>query len=131
MDERRFSRNAIGLTQRAYTLQPARSLGVRVMLWLAACAASAAIGATALMAWQAQRAGALADSCHAAPVPPDVVHAELERTRLALAQETAARGAVQKTADSAAAEVARLTGQLQFLQGRGKTKAASATASSR
>ncbi|MFP3562114.1 hypothetical protein SB861_67675, partial [Paraburkholderia sp. SIMBA_049] len=70
-------------------------------------------------------------SCHAAPVPPDVVQAELERTRLALAQETAARGAVQKTADSAAAEVARLTSQLQFLQGRGKTKAASATASSR
>ncbi|HYS63993.1 MAG TPA: hypothetical protein VEN30_09310 [Paraburkholderia sp.] len=130
MDERRFSRDAAGLAQRAYTLQPARSLGFRVMSWVAACMSSAVVGAAALMAWQAPRAGVPVDSCHTAPVPPDVVQAELERTRLALAQETAARGAVQKTADGAAADVARLTAELQFLQGQSKTKPAAATAAS-
>lgn len=43
---------------------------------------------------------------------------ELARARLALAQESAARAAVQKTADSAAADVARLNEELQFLRGQ-------------
>jgi hypothetical protein len=38
-----------------------------------------------------------------------------------LAQESAARAAVQKTADSAAADVARLGNELQFLRGQSKT----------
>jgi hypothetical protein len=43
---------------------------------------------------------------------------ELARARLALAQESAARAAVQKTADNAAADVARLNEELQFLRGQ-------------
>ena len=56
-------------------------------------------GTAALTAWHAQRAGAgMAQS----PCTPE------------------ARAAVQKTADSAAADVARLNAELQFLRGQSK-----------
>jgi hypothetical protein len=122
MVERRFSRNAGNLTHRAYTLQPARPLALRAALWVLVCALSAAGGAAAIAAWHAQRAGAQVVQCVAAPVDEDSEQRELARTRLALAQESAARAAVQKTADGAAADVARLNTELQFLRGQSKAK---------
>ncbi|RKE39770.1 hypothetical protein B0G76_6219 [Paraburkholderia sp. BL23I1N1] len=122
MAERRFSRDAGSLTHRAYVLQPARSLVLRVTLWVLACALSAAGGAAAIATWHAQRAGTPADQCNAAPVDEEREQTELARTRLALAQESAARAAVQKTADGAAADVARLNAELQFLRGQSKAK---------
>ncbi|CAE6800212.1 hypothetical protein [Paraburkholderia haematera] len=122
MVERRFSRDAGSLAHRAYTLQPARPLVLRVILWVLVCALGAAGGAVAVAAWHAQRAGTPADQCHAAPVDEDHEQTELARTRLALAQELAARAAVQKTADGAAADVARLNAELQFLRGQSKAK---------
>jgi len=50
------------------------------------------------------------------------VQAELERTRLALAQESTARAAVQKTADASAAEVRRLNTELLFLRGQSQKR---------
>ncbi|WP_408291091.1 hypothetical protein [Paraburkholderia sediminicola] len=86
------------------------------------CALGAAGGAAAVVVWQSQRAGTPADQCSAAPVDEGADQAELARTRLALAQESAARAAVQKTADSAVTDVARLNAELQFLHGQSKTK---------
>ncbi|NPT42246.1 hypothetical protein GNZ12_13180 [Paraburkholderia sp. 1N] len=122
MVERRFSRDAGSLAHRAYTLQPARPLVLRVTMWVLVCALGAAGGAAAVAAWHAQRAGTPADQCSAAPADETADQAELARTRLALAQESAARAAVQKTADSAATDVARLNAELQFLRGQSKTK---------
>ncbi|KAE8759602.1 MULTISPECIES: hypothetical protein [Paraburkholderia] len=122
MVERRFSRDAGSLTHRAYTLQPTRPLVLRVALWGLVCALSAAGGAASVVVWQAQRAGTPAEQCNAAPVDVDSEQTELARARLALAQESAARAAVQKTADAAAADVARLNAELQFLRGQSKTK---------
>ncbi|WP_341272033.1 hypothetical protein [Paraburkholderia ginsengiterrae] len=55
-----------------------------------------------------------------APVDESAQQKELIRARLALAQESAARAVVQKTADSAAADVARLNAEVQFLRGQSK-----------
>ncbi|MFM0503785.1 hypothetical protein [Paraburkholderia caffeinilytica] len=121
MVERRFSR-AGSLTQRVYTLQPTRPLVLRITLWALVCALGAAGGAAAVAAWHAQRGGAPANQCNAAPVDAGREQTELARTRLALAQESAARAAVQKTADGAAADVARLNAEVQFLRGQSKTK---------
>ena len=123
MAERRFSRDAGSLAHRAYTLQPARPLVLRVTRWVLVCALGAAVGSAAVVAWHAQRAGAPVDQCSAAPIDETADQAELARTRLALAQESAARAAVQKTADSAAPDVARLNAELQFLRGQSKAKA--------
>jgi hypothetical protein len=122
MADRRFSRDAGRLTQRAYTLQPARSPGFRAALWVLVCALSAAGGAAAVVAWHAQRAGTPAVQCTAAPADEGSEQRELARARLALAQESVARAAVQKTADGAAADVARLNAELQFLRGQSKAK---------
>lgn len=122
MVERRFSRDAGSLTRRVYTLQPTRPLVLRIALWALVCALSAAGGAAAVAAWHAQRGGAPADQCNAAPVDAGSEQTELARTRLALAQEMAARAAVQKTADGAAADVARLNAELQFLHGQSTAK---------
>jgi hypothetical protein len=122
MVERRFSRDAGSLAHRAYTLQPTRPLVVRVAIWVLVCALGAAGGAAAVVAWHAQRAGTPADQCNAAPpVDETAEQTELARARLALAQESAARAAVQKTADGAVADVARLNTELQFLRGQSKT----------
>lgn len=91
-------------------------------VWVVVCVLSAATGVVATVAWHMQRGAALAEQCAVVPVSEGSKQAELARTRLALAQESAARGAVQKTADSAAAEVARLTTELQFLRGQSKTR---------
>jgi predicted phosphoribosyltransferase len=120
--ERRFFRARSNLAHRAYTLRPTRPLGVRVILWVLVCALGAAGGAAASVAWQALRAGTPADPCKVTPVAEGSDQAQLARTRLALAQESAARAAVQIAADSAAAEVARLSTELQFLRGQSKPK---------
>jgi hypothetical protein len=122
MVERRFPRDAGSLSHRAYTLQPARPLALRVIQWVVVCALGAAGGAVAVTAWHAQRSVTAADQCNAAPADEGSEPTELARTRLALAQESAARAAVQKTADGAAAEVARMNAELQFLRGQSKTR---------
>ncbi|MFP3566345.1 hypothetical protein [Paraburkholderia sp. SIMBA_030] len=122
MAEPRFSRAAVSLARRTYTLRPARSPGLRVAVWVVVCVFSAAAGVAATVAWRMQRGAAQAEQCTAEPVSEDSEQAELARTRLALAQESVARDAVQKTADSAAAEVARLTAELQFLRGQRNTR---------
>ena len=131
MVERRFSRHAGSLTHRAHTLQPTRPLVLRVALWWLVCALSAAGDAASVVAWQAQRAGTPAEQCNAAPVDVDSEQTELARARLALAQESAARAAVQQTADGAAADVARLNAELQFLRGQSKTKSPAQTGAPR
>ncbi|NKJ47010.1 hypothetical protein CIC12_09705 [Burkholderia sp. SG-MS1] len=122
---RRVDRVAGALSGRTYTLRPARSLASRVAMWVGACAFSAALGAAALAGWDARRAGMPPGRCAPEPVDEGQQQTELARARLALAQESAARAAVQKSADSAAADVARLNVELQFLRGQGKTQAAS------
>lgn len=122
--DRRVTRVADGLSQRAYTLQPARPLGFRVIVWAVACLLSAVAGAAALTVWHAQRAGMPASQCTVAPVDEGKQQTELARARLALAEESATRAAVQKTADSAAADVAQLNAELQFLRGQSKTSPA-------
>jgi hypothetical protein len=121
---RRVARVADALSQRVYTLQPARPLALRVAVWAVACVLSAVMGAAALTAWHAQRAGMAQSQCTPEPVDEGKQQTELARARLALAQESAARAAVQKTADSAAAEVARLNAEMQFLRGQSKTQPA-------
>ncbi|CAB3776607.1 hypothetical protein LMG28614_00248 [Paraburkholderia ultramafica] len=121
---RRVARVAAALSQRVYTLQPARPLALRVAVWAVACVLSAVLGAAALIVWHAQRAGMVQSQCNAEPVDEGKQQTELARARLALAEESAARAAVQKTANSAAADVARLTAELQFLRGQSKTRPA-------
>lgn len=115
---RRAARAADALSRRAYTLEPTKPLALRITLRVSACALSAVLGAASLAGWQAQRGGA-ASPCVPDPVAEKQRQAELERARLALAEESAARAAVQKTADRAAAEVARLSADLQFLRAQG------------
>jgi hypothetical protein len=117
----RLTRAAGSLAQGAYALQPVRSLAVRLALWVGLCAGSAIAGAAAMYGY-VQRADALAGQCAGTAAPADGAQAELERTRLALAQESTARAAVQKTADAAAAEVSRLNSQLLFLRGQGQKR---------
>ncbi|WP_408346258.1 hypothetical protein [Paraburkholderia phytofirmans] len=94
MVERRFPRDAASLTHRAYTLRPACSLVFRVTVWAVVCVLCACAGAAALTAWHARHAGMPAEQCSPAPVDEATKQSELTRTRLALAQETAARAAV-------------------------------------
>ncbi|MGB8417550.1 MAG: hypothetical protein WCE85_14735, partial [Paraburkholderia sp.] len=77
MAERRFSRDAGSLAHRAYTLQPARPLVLRVTRWVLVCALSAAGGAATVAAWHAQRPGTPADQCKAAPVDEGSQQTEL------------------------------------------------------
>ncbi|MEC5408203.1 hypothetical protein VOM14_21870 [Paraburkholderia sp. MPAMCS5] len=124
MAEPVFTRDARALTQGVYTLRPARRLRFRIAVWALAGALSAAAGAGAVIAgkpYLLRRAGMPLTQCAPASVDQTAGQTELARTRLALQQESAARAAVQKTADSAAAEVARLDGELQFLRGQSKT----------
>ncbi len=78
-------------------------------------------------AWYAQRAGVSNGSCAPTPVDAGGKQTELARTRLALAEESAARAAVQRSADSAAADVARLSAELQFLRGQSKGRVPAAS----
>jgi hypothetical protein len=113
MVDLRSTRDAGSLTQRVYALQPVRSRAVRVALWAGVCACSVALGAAA-MGWYATQRAALPAPCASAPVSADGVQAELERTRLALAQES--------TADASAAEVGRLNTELLFLRGQSQKR---------
>ncbi|ASW02823.1 hypothetical protein CJU94_32845 [Paraburkholderia aromaticivorans] len=127
MANRHFPREGGRLTHRAYTLRPARSLGFRVVVWAVACALCVCAGAAGFAVWHARRAGTPLVACSAAPVEEGEQQIQLTRARLALAEESAARAAVQKTADSAAAEVARLDAELQFLRGQSKGGSAART----
>ncbi|MDM0106772.1 hypothetical protein QTH97_17635 [Variovorax sp. J22R24] len=104
------------LATRRYAPQPVRSFAARVATSALLCAACLAAGAAA-MTWHAQR-----NAVDAAPCPPppsdELVQAELARTELALAQQEAARAALQKTATASAAEVSRLETELRFLRGQ-------------
>jgi hypothetical protein len=114
--DRRVARAANALSRRDYRLQPARPLTWRIAMWAVVCLASAVLGAAALTGWQVSRADTAAGACAARSVDAGSQQTELARMRLALAEESAARAAVQKAADSAAAEVSRLSAQLQFLR---------------
>jgi hypothetical protein len=117
MVDLRSARDAGTLTQRAYTLQPVRSRVACVAIWAGVLACGVAVGAAA-MRWCDSRHATVPAACASVPVSPDAVRAELERTRLALAQESTARSSVQKTADASAAEVSRLNTDLLFLRGQ-------------
>ncbi|WP_144160155.1 hypothetical protein [Paraburkholderia sp. BCC1885] len=121
MVDLRSARDAGGLTQRVYALQPVRSRALRVALWSGVCACSVALGAAA-MNWYATQRAVPPSQCASAPVSHDSMQAELERTRLALAQESTARAAVQKTADASAAEAARLNTELMFLRSQSQKR---------
>jgi hypothetical protein len=121
MVDLRSARAGGKLTQRSYTLQPARSRAARVAIWGAVCACGVVVGAAA-MGWYSAQHGALPAQCASMPVAPDDLQAELERTRLALAQESTARAAVQKVADASAADVGRLNTELLFLRGHGQKR---------
>ncbi|MGA7776911.1 MAG: hypothetical protein WCA85_04275 [Paraburkholderia sp.] len=121
MVDLRLTRAAGNLAQRAYTLQPVRSRAVRAAIWAGVWVCSGVVGAAAMYAYL-QHADALASHCTSAPVTADGAQTELERSRLALEQESTARAAVQKTADVATAEVSRLNAQLMFLRGQGQKR---------
>ncbi|HEY1999793.1 hypothetical protein [Paraburkholderia sp.] len=121
MVDLRMARDAASLARRAYALQPVRSRTVRAAIWVTVCACSVGAGAGA-MYWYAHRVEAETSACVQEPVSPDSAQAELERTRLALAQEAAARVAVQKAANAAAAEVSRLNTELLFLRAQGQKR---------
>jgi hypothetical protein len=102
-------RPATHLTTRVYVLRPKRSLVAQSALaaLVAMFVVTLGAGVAAITLWHAHRGG-VSVQCETAPVDEDAQQNELARTRLALAQETAARMAVQKTADNASAEAARL-----------------------
>ncbi|MFL9941211.1 hypothetical protein [Paraburkholderia graminis] len=120
MADRFLSRDASRVAHGAYALAPVRPLRVRIVVWTLVCALSALAGAAAVIAADAWRAGLPLRQCLPVPADKSAEETELARARLALAQESAARASVQKTADSAAAEVARLNDQLQFLRGQSR-----------
>ncbi|RFU45053.1 hypothetical protein [Paraburkholderia sp. DHOC27] len=117
----RMPRPAGGLAQGSYALQPVRSRVARVAVWCAICAVSVGVGAAAMYGYQ-RHVQMRRDACVSTPLAADGTQAELERTRLALAQESTARAAVQKTADAATAEASRLNAQLLFLRDQGKKR---------
>lgn len=100
--------------QRAFELQPVRSRAWRWGVALAWTAAAAAAGA-GLAAW-ALHTG---DAGRCPIVAPDLLQTRLSNTELALEQERAARSAVQKAAEAAQAETAKLQAELLFLRGHG------------
>ncbi|WP_118180331.1 hypothetical protein [Paraburkholderia phosphatilytica] len=124
-------RRALHLSQRSYALRQVRPAFMRVGVPVGLLLLGLAGGALSMHAWQLRGAGtsAFAHSepaaapCAAPALPaatlsaPGDVEAELERTRLALAQEKASRAAVQKSADASAAEASRLDTELKFLRG--------------
>lgn len=107
-------------TQQAYTLQPRRSRVAGFGQWVLSCAVCLALGAAAAIGYaRAPVLPSATTACAAAP-EDDKAEQELTRTRLALQQEVAARGAVQEAADASAAEVRRLNEELRFLRSQGQ-----------
>ncbi|WP_027776069.1 hypothetical protein [Paraburkholderia caledonica] len=113
-----LSRHADALTRRAYTLAPVRSVRYRIAVWALVCALSALAGGAGVVIGVTRGSGRPLTQCLPASDDQRTGQIELARARLALAQESAARAAVQKTADNAAADVARLNEELQFLRGQ-------------
>lgn len=111
MVDRSFDR----LTQHAYELQPLRSRIASFGKWVFACAACLVLGAAAAIGYTQQQQRLSCAPCVVEP-SDDSVRLELTRARLALEQETAARAAVQETADASAAEARRLSEELRFLR---------------
>jgi len=112
------SRRADALTRRAYALAPARSARFRIAVWALVCTLSALAGGAGVVIGETRGSGRPLTQCPPASDDQRAEQIELARARLALAQESAARAAVQKTADNAAADVARLNEELQFLRGQ-------------
>jgi hypothetical protein len=110
-ERRRFARTRPSAT-RAYTLQPVRSRVALLSVALAWTVAAAASGA-GMVAWAL---GPKAPA-HCPDNSPEALHAELGEARLKLEQERAARAALQQSADSAQATVAKLEAELLFLRG--------------
>jgi hypothetical protein len=107
---------------RAYVLQPTRSRVARFATWALSCIVCMAAGAAALRVYEKH---ARADASCAAPASHaarDDLQDALARAQLALAQETATRATVQKSADALAAEVSRLNAQMLFLQGQSRSR---------
>lgn len=108
------------VTQRAYALQPVRSLAGRVGMWALVCIACMAAGAAAMhgYAWPDVSAR---PSC-VAPAEHDELQDALARAQLAQKQEAASRASVQKSADALTVEVRRLQAQVLFLQGQSRSR---------
>ncbi|CAD6542128.1 hypothetical protein LMG27952_03878 [Paraburkholderia hiiakae] len=99
---------------RAYELQPVRSLAWRVgcaTLW-AVLAATAGAGMTA---WLLKPQGEA--SCPV--VAPDALSRELSDMQLRLEQERAARATLQTTVEGAQTTIAKLQAELLFLRNHG------------
>ncbi|SDR24833.1 hypothetical protein SAMN05443245_3911 [Paraburkholderia fungorum] len=125
MAERRGRRIADSLSQGDFTLERTRPPLFRAMLRALVCVFCAVAGAVGITAWHAYRADLPPQPCVALPVDENQQQTELARARLALAEESAARAAVQTSADKAAAEVARLAAELRFLRGQSGGQSAS------
>ncbi|MFC5428858.1 hypothetical protein ACFPTO_08610 [Paraburkholderia denitrificans] len=98
-------------TTRAYTLQPVRSRLARwsvALVWTVAAAAAGAGAAVWALGQDApdDRPGA----------SPDALHAELADMQLKLEQARAVSAALQESADSAQADIAKLQADLMFLR---------------
>ncbi len=113
MVERRLARTRAD-APRAYELQPVRSRAARVTTVLAWTVVTAAASA-ALMAWSLERGGPARCPSGA----PDGLHEALANAQFRLEQERAARAALQKSADAAQADVAKLQEELLFLRSHG------------
>lgn len=100
--------------QRAFELQPVRSRAWRWGVALAWTVAAAAAGA-GLAAWALHDR----DAGRCPVVEPDLLQTRLSNAELALEQERAARSALQKAADAAQAEAAKLQAELVFLRNHG------------
>jgi hypothetical protein len=113
MVDRRLARTAADAT-RAWELQPVRSRAARLTAALAWTIAAAAAG-SALTAWSLARGAP--EGCPSAT--PGGLHEALANAQFSLEQERAARAALQKSADAAQADVAKLQGELLFLRSHG------------
>jgi hypothetical protein len=131
MAERQGRRTADTLSRAVFTLERARPPLFRVMVRAVVCVFCAVAGAVGMTAWHAHRANLPPEPCIAPPVDQTRQQTELARARLALAEESAARAAVQTSADHAIAEVARLSDELRFLRGQSGGRLAAQSASPR
>jgi hypothetical protein len=114
MVERRHLTRGRADATRAWELQPVRSRAARLFAALALTVVAAVAGA-GLTAWSlAYRAP---QRCPVAT--PDGLHEALANAQFRLEQERAARAALQKSADAAQADVAKLQGELLFLRSHG------------
>lgn len=110
-ERRRLTRIRADAT-RAYELQPVRSRVARAVIAVAWTVLAAAAGA-GLTAWLLDRD----EPARCPAASPDGQHA-LTDAQFRLEQERAARAALQKSADAAQADVAKLQSELLFLRGQ-------------